>query len=170
MAVYTGLKERVLSDMDTCRRVWEEEGDPMALCEAVRRADLPIWLADSLLVLLTNGQGGYPDTELLERAWDQRNKNDLDRSLALSIAMFRTHPKANLTWEQSRLHGESFARERSQTRAVGDSSAKKTFYKVKKSLTTHRSRYFYAPDGLGDRIQAAWQYVLDVMRRNWVEK
>lgn len=108
--VFDELARRQMRDLETCRLVWEQEGDPLALCEAVRQSDIPDWLASSLLVMLTEGVDIRTNVRL--KAWRARTRHARDAVRAHAVAGARSHPELPQTWELSYVLGEHFTRER----------------------------------------------------------
>ena len=83
--VLQDLQSRELQDVETCRKVWQEDRDPMALCEAVRQsAGIPAWLQDALLVVLTDGVFGDRPACMSE-LWKERfrHQNEAIRDYVL---------------------------------------------------------------------------------------
>lgn len=52
------LQRRQLNDLEDCRIACERAVDPLAVCAAVAKSDMPEWLTDAVLVLLTDGARG----------------------------------------------------------------------------------------------------------------
>ncbi len=125
--LFRELQRRELRDLETCRRVWEQEFDPLALCEAVRQVDLPEWLRSALLVMLID----RPTTKGLRPGmlWRTRATNAIDAIRAAEVAGVRTHPELPQTWEMAFLMGEHFARDHGDDiPAVSPEGAKRSYY------------------------------------------
>jgi hypothetical protein len=143
-----------MSGGDRCRSVWEQGGDPLAVCVAVIASDLPDWLKNAVLVLVT-----MPD--LSERWWRGRTRDAIDAIRAAEIAGIRAHPEAKArnggyTWEEALDLGEHFARRREGTGALTAAGAKRVYERVVKGLEEH-TRYHRAPEGTVERIKQAWR-------------
>lgn len=154
-------RTRELRDLDTCRRVWEQEQDPLALCEAVRRSDLPEWLSHALLVMLTDGEVGYP--ELRRRMWRARRRHAEDWARVSAMASARA-PSEGMTWDLSARVGDVRAREvYGDVAAVSPEGMKRAYQRVCRGLA-HPGRYYRAREGMHERIRAAWAYMLGLMK------
>lgn len=163
--VFSGLKRREMSDLETCRRVWEQELDPLAVCEAVRQSNLPDWLTSALLVLLTDGQY-VADRPLRNRMWAERRKHATDGARAGNVAMLRTLPEHPQTWRIAFELGEHLSRMNSNVAAVSAAGAKKSYERVRQSLEEYPYRYHRARPGMGARIDEAWAYMLALMKEH----
>jgi hypothetical protein len=64
------LRRRVFSDLQDCAMAWMYANDPLALCVAVTKADLPAWLVNALLAVLS-AKGGFS----LEELWRRRESD-----------------------------------------------------------------------------------------------
>jgi hypothetical protein len=159
--VFGELQQRQLTDLDTCRRVWEDEVDPLALCEAVRLASLPEWLVDSLLVMMTEGVNGYPP--LRRKLWRDRARAMNDAVRALNVAGVRVHPQLpRVSWKQSYAIGEELAaRQYNDMPRVSPARAKSSYESVRRNLVAHPMKYYLARDGMKQRIDLAWGNTLD---------
>lgn len=167
-AVMDALNARELESLEVCRHVWEHENDPVALCEAVRLVDVPEWLRSALLVLITDGEEGYPSWR--RRWWRTRRQHATDRARAAHIAMARAHA-VRLPWEQARQVGDRLARERyPEIPEVSDAGLKRAYDRVRRSLAGARGRYYCARAGLGERIQAAWEELARIIEASLTPK
>ncbi|HEV8676836.1 MAG TPA: hypothetical protein VGX21_22600, partial [Methylomirabilota bacterium] len=63
------LHRRRLADLGDCRIAWEQGADPLALCVAITKTEMPEWLADALLLL--HDGAGLP---LLQRLWVRQRR------------------------------------------------------------------------------------------------
>jgi hypothetical protein len=160
--VFRELQRRELRTIEACRQAWEQEHDPLAICEAVRQASLPDWLTSAILVLVTDGEAGYP--ALRKRMWKSRTEAAADATRAAEIAGVRTHPQLPRTWELSFALGERFARDDyPDIDAVGNAAAKRSYHRVRRELSTHPWRFQRARPGMQARIRDAWGYMLSLM-------
>lgn len=97
--VFQELQRRQLADLEDCRTAWERGGDPLGLCVAVTKVDLPDWLADALLVILTDQSEGPTRgwmTQLLRQHWRATHKDAVD-----AVRDQRRHGEARFVY-----HGE----------------------------------------------------------------
>lgn len=161
--VFTELQKREMRDLETCRKVWEQEQDPLALCEAVRQCAIPDWLRSSLLLFLTDSS----DSSLLkaERLWEERRRHAIDATRAAEIAGARSHPDVEMTWEMAYQVGERFARDDySNMPMAGLAGAKKSYHTVRSNLALAPYRYYRAMPGMQECIRSAWAYFLGIMQ------
>ena len=162
--LFDELNKRQMVDLETCRRVWEEDRDPLAVCSAVSLCrDIPEWLVDAVLVMLTDGVAKYQPA-IIKDLWEQRTRDANDRVRAqASVAARVQFPELGLTAEKSRLVGELLTHEKyndPEFATVGASSMKKAYRTVAKGLTA-RSRYYLGTRGISDRIDQAWLAVIE---------
>jgi len=164
------LQRRELSDLETCRHVWEQGADPLALCAAVTHAKLPEWLTSALLVMLTDRAGGWPSMPV-KKWWRQRTQRAIDGVRAAHVAACRIHPEGPQTWESSFLLANELARK--DHKAIPSvarfdnppkiSGIKRSYQKVQRGLVDP-CRFYHAPNGTNERILLAQVYTLGVMR------
>lgn len=166
--VFRQLQQRELTDLETCRRVWEDEMDPLAVCEAIRQSDLPDWLAHTLLLFVTN------DSEHrlvdIDELWRTRKANAIDATRAAEVAGARSHPEVDMTWDTAFLIGEKFAGEGyGAMPRVSPDGAKKSYYSVRAGLALAPSRYYRAMPGMQERIRDARVYLVGLLKGLLVE-
>lgn len=101
------LARRVLCDLERCRRVWLEAQDPLALCEGVRLANLPSWLSDALLMMLTDAAGDFPSIQ--RKLWKARRQQAEDAYRAAAFGVLRAHPEWPKEQRPTRQVAEQFA-------------------------------------------------------------
>jgi hypothetical protein len=154
------LQRRELTDLERCRQVWEREFDPLALCVAVTKSNLPEWLTNALLVQLTDGQGSYPSYR--ERLWRDRRQHAIDGRRAAFVAGVRAHPDHPTTWDDAYEIGEELARLSTDMSTVTPAGAKKSFQRVCRGLQ-RPGRYYRAPLNFTSRIRNAWAHFLSLM-------
>ncbi len=152
------LNRRQLDDLDTCRRVWQSEYDPVAVIEAVRQSKLPAWLEAAVLVLLTEGRGSYP--HLPGDPWRERKRHATDAERAAMLADQRVFGEDGTTWDQAAKQGERLTHERYDLSVVGPQAMKKAFRSVRHGLSEHEGRYYRPSAGLHERIAWAWEHVI----------
>jgi hypothetical protein len=155
-AVVAEIQGRELSDLDTCRRVWQDGGDPLALLEAVRLAGLPEWLTDALLLALSDASFERP---MLPSMWRSRVKHARDAHRASAAASARTFfdQIPEITWQKAFALAASrvcdvFAAEPH----VSPAAVKKSYQAVSKGLADAH-RYYRARPGMQESIEAALQ-------------
>jgi hypothetical protein len=136
------LQSRVLSDLDRCRIAWQQADDPMALAVAVTQADLPDWLVDGLLLVLTDTEGNVPLAEL----WRDRRRDMTDRHRTTAAVSARTLGLDHgLTWDQAYTLGEHLVRENfADAGSVTPAAIKKSHQTVVKNLS-NQGRYHLPP-------------------------
>lgn len=158
--VFRKLQRRQLADVEDCRIAWERAGDPLALCVAVTKCGAPEWLADALLVLLTDGPGG---ARLLRACWKSRARDAIDAVRAAEVAGARTHPELPQTWERAYWFAEKFVDEAgyNDVPKVGLDAMKMSYRRVCRGLVND-GRYFAAP-GFGKRLQLARRRIIGLM-------
>lgn len=160
-AVFLDLQRREMRDLETCRQVWEQDGDPLALCVALIQTDLPEWLKSALLVQLTDGIA-WPS--LREGAWRRRTRDAVDAIRAVEFAGVRSHPTFKATREMAFLMGEHFTRTKfpdlGTITAAGMTAA---YARVCRGLANQPWRYYSPPKGTDQRIKAAWTYMQGVL-------
>lgn len=162
-SVFEELARRELHDLETCRKVWEHEADPVAVCEAVRQSNLPEWLTSAVLVLITDGETGYP--ALRSRMWRSRTHDAVAAHRAACVALARDATQLELTWHEAYVLGQLAAHRASpEARLVGAAGSKRTYDSVRRSLRSHPWRYHRPRAGLGERIDQAWAYMLGLMK------
>lgn len=147
------LSNRVLSDMDTCRRVWQGNGNPVAVCEAVRQSDLPEWLADAILVLLTAEPIlGKP---VARSMWKNRDAETTDAARASVLAALRSAPQP-VTWEAAgNVASTAAAKSFDGIATVSWEHARTSYKRVARSLQTNPTSYYQALPDLPERIAQA---------------
>lgn len=158
-AVLHELQRRELRTLEDCRLAWREGADPLALCVAVTKADLPDWLADALLVLLM-ADGGVPSLEELRvgQFWAHREAEANDAARATAVAAARLddagtgRPARKL--DAALQLGEQIARERAGTPAVSPDAARKSYDRVRDGLASNQGIYWQA-EGIMARLTLA---------------
>lgn len=155
-AVFQELRRRQLADLDDCRLAWEREADPLAVCVAITKCDLPEWLTDALLVLLTDEQLERPVLKL-RRRWAKRGRDAADAARAEVFAALRGGyagiPLARL--EVARVAANRIVRERyTDVEELGEDAIKAIYSRVCRRLRDP-GRYYHAPEGFADRVQRA---------------
>jgi hypothetical protein len=157
------LNSRRLSDLETCRAVWESEADPLALVAAVTLCDgapLPEWLTDVVLAVLT--EGSVLGLSLrLPRQWRLRGSRATDAARAAHAAALRAHPGLETPpWHIAHAVGARLASEDyDDLPEVSGHVAKKSWQRVLRGLA-HRWRYYLAPEGIHARVLTAWERTL----------
>lgn len=147
--------------LDVCRRVWHEERDPLALCEAVRQCRLPSWLIDALLVLLTEDQAGaYRPVK--RGLWQRRTRHAKHAALAHAVASLRGNSEAAgepMKWEAAQTLAAEAVRARFDDMPKATwQVAKKWYTRVGADLELHPSRYYTASAvDFSERLDRAWQ-------------
>ena len=150
------LMRRELRDLDMCRQVWEHEGDPVALLEAIRLCEgrpLPEWLASSLLVVL---QGSGAAGNLIDVAWRNRDSHQDNRSRAWRVVEARV--EKNLKWADAFELGAAAP-------SSPVNNAEWCYNLVRKALTQFPFRYFMPSRRLVDRVDDARTYVTLISQR-----
>lgn len=165
-AVFGELQRRELRDLETCRAVWQRESDPLALCEALRQVpSLPEWLVDGLLVMLTAGDGGYPDVR--KKHWRERTRHAQDAVRAANVAMVRLQVEtdARATWAVAYDLGDMLSHHQcGDVPATSSEGMKRVFARVRAGLSVNRGRYYRARAGMKMRIDRAWSAWLETQR------
>jgi hypothetical protein len=155
-ALMEALSARELETLDVCRRVWEHEGDPLAVCEALRFVDVPEWLRSALFVLITDGERPYP--ALRRRWWRERRRHGFDGMRAALIARVRTYPDHRFSWQDARRIADEHALESyPDLPPVTDAGLKRAYDRVRRSVADAPNRYYRGRPGLHERIHAAWE-------------
>ncbi len=148
------LNKRVLADVDTCKRVWQSSGDPLAICEAIRQSQLPEWLADAVLVLLADGA---KDAKLLRTGWRRRTRDAVDAERAGQVASMRSHPTHPQTWDLAlKLADESSRSRYDDMPAVSSAALRKSYQRVVKELPKDPLSFHHGSPGLSARITKAY--------------
>jgi len=143
------LERRTLSDLATCQRVWEDEADPLAVCEAVRQVDLPGWLLDAVLLLAADSEG------LTRALWTERRTHAVDKARAASVAAARTGDEPS-TWDQALPRADLATRRLfTDMPSVSPAALRKSYQRVGRDLDSRESRYYDAKPGLDEQIAAA---------------
>lgn len=146
------LNSRVLIDLETCRNVWEREGNPVAVVEAVRQAEMPEWLADALLMLLTaEPVFGKP---IARSMWEEREKDMTDAQRAV-VAAARAHPQQPATWEMIGKWGPEFLAKHFDTPRVSGEAIRASYNKVAATLADRPCAYYQQMPGMPDRMAEA---------------
>jgi hypothetical protein len=166
-AVFRELQRRKLSDLEDCRLAWEHGGDPLAVCAAVTKCDLPEWLADALLVILTDEAERGPEVIRLRRRWAKQQRDSLDALRAQTAALARTlNPESAAparTWESAHILAEALVRrDYKAVEKVGPEAIKKSYRLVCRRLAEDPGRYYFAL-GFQDRLRRARQSFLRIM-------
>lgn len=149
------LARRRLTDLDTCRAVWETEDDPLALMEAVRLLGLPEWLEDALLLAVSDGTLGHP---VFAKEWRRRSAAAVDRARAEAVASGRSKidEAPVFTWDVVlKLADLRVRRVYRDVPAVSADAVKKSYQRVAKGLKASPGKYFTARADMGARVAAA---------------
>jgi hypothetical protein len=159
--VYAKLQARRLHDLERCRLVWHEEHDPLAVCVALTRLDLPDWLIDAALYLLALDPATAKN---LRAGWKRRRRSDVDAVRARAVAAMRVQELQPLTWAQAFELGELWAgTSYTGVPRVSASAAKKSYRRVSLGLH-HDGRYFSAPSDFSGRVQLAFARTLERLK------
>lgn len=167
--VFRELQRRKLSDLEDCRLAWEQVGDPLAVCAAVTKCDLPEWLADALLVILTDEAEPGRKVIRLRRRWVQQRRDAIDALRTQKVALARTqNPNTAapaLTWEAAYILAEKHNPvEYADVEEVGPEAIKKSYRLVRRRLEKDPGRYYFAlSPGFPDRLRRARQSLLRIM-------
>jgi hypothetical protein len=147
------LNSRVLVDLETCRKVWETEGNPVAVVEAVRQAELPEWLADALLILLT----AEPvfKKPIARSMWEHRDKDMSDAARAGIVAVHRGHPQHQSTWGEIGEQAPTFLTDHFDTPRVSGEAMRASYELVARTLEARPAAYYQQMPGMPDRMAAA---------------
>jgi hypothetical protein len=163
------LRSRRLSTLAECQLAWERAGDPLAVCTAITKTDLPEWLADALLALLFVGV--LPKVSLLQKVWARRDQDSRDARRAWEVVKARAHPDhpgpdAAFTWEEAYQLGEYLSRTPDSSR-ITPAAAKKSYNLVSKRLEANPGRYYAPADGeaLAARLRLAGRRMLEIMEQ-----
>lgn len=135
------LNHRQLNSLEDCRLAWETDMNPVAVCAAISKSDLPEWLVDACLVLLVDGgEGGKFQRPL----WKRFMRDATDAQRALMSALARTDPTITPppTWEVAYKLADSVVSKLGGS-AVSPGMMKKSYNRVAKNLN-QRGRYFGA--------------------------
>jgi hypothetical protein len=159
--VFRELQARQLRDIETCRQAWEQEGDPAAVLEAVRAMRLPDWLSSAIVVLVTDGEAGYP--AMRRRLWLDHSRAMTDRARVFQIAGVRTHTDA--TWRESFAVADRLTRGQFDDMPTATAAGlKRAYQRVSTGLKLNAFRYYVAMPGFAEFIERAWTRQLEVMK------
>jgi hypothetical protein len=163
--IMDALNGRVLNDTETCRAVWEHSQNPLAVCEALRRSDLPEWLRSAAVFLIVDGSEG--GRRFAKKAWRGHHLDSLDKIRAGHVAKLRAYPGAAVTMEQACLEADMLTRARYKEAmpSVTTRGIQAAFTRVCTRLRDPW-RYFSAPPGLHLCINAAYDDFLRLMKAN----
>lgn len=174
-AIFKELQRRCLTDLEDCRLAWARAGDLLAVCVAITKCDLPEWLADALLVILTDEAEGGPRIMRLRQRWARRRRDALDAVRVETIAVARdphlvapgTDILPRQTWESAHVLAELYTRQRYRdVEAVSDEAMKATYRRVRQRLGENPGRYYYPPGaGLDARLRLARERFLASIER-----
>jgi hypothetical protein len=158
-AVAQEIDRRVLADLEDCRVAWKHN-NPVALCVALMKVDIPEWLADALLTWLiaTGGNAtmaqAFPTTEYWRDA--RREQLDATRALtALAVRGIEDQPKRTEI-EAFTMVAEYLADRLGDDVApvVDADTIRKSLERVEAGLTCEGA-YWKADEGLAERIRLA---------------
>jgi hypothetical protein len=138
------LQRRQLNDLEDCRLAWQEDGNPLAVCVALTKCDLPEWLTDALLELLTLEAHDPKRGARLRDRWARQHRDDVDAARAQAVALARTGMQP-ITWDEARVVAERFLREQYTDVEAVDGEALKRSYRLVCERLTDGARYYYAP-------------------------
>lgn len=154
------LQRRRLGSLEDCRIAWEQGADPLAVCVAVMKSDLPRWLVDALLILLY-GAPLVPRSRgrtMLQKLWAQRERDAVDAKRAWEVARARSHPEAWQTWEVSYRFAkyviERQAAELGMDLSGVSEEAMKKSYRLVAARLREDGRYYWAEDGFSEQLRA----------------
>jgi hypothetical protein len=163
------LRGRKLKTLADCRLAWEHAGDPLAVCVAITKTEMPEWLADALLALLF--VGAQPKRSFLQRLWARKDQNARDAKRAWEVVKARAHPEhqgpgAAFTWEEAYQLGEYLSRTPESPRTT-PASAKKSYALVSRRLEENPGLYYVPVDGeaLAARIRLAALHLVEIMEQ-----
>jgi hypothetical protein len=150
-AVFKQHAARELSDVERCRLAWERCGDPLAIVVAITQADIPEWLIDGVLFLLTEESEGSRPTAL-RKLWRGRRRDAIDMYRAACIAGLRLDQRQPpYTWDRAYEDGDRLARLYFPTiPTVSPGAMKKAYARVAGRLK-NPGRYYRAPSGFSER-------------------
>lgn len=147
------LQRREFRTLEDCRLVWEEAGDPIALCVAVSKVDLPEWLADALLAVVTEDATGKPPFLRLRDRWKKHALAAVDAARASASLTARGHLAQ--TWEQSWSTAESAIQAViKHAPKVGQDAIKASHRRVRSGLDSS-GMYYQVPPDLRRRVLLA---------------
>lgn len=159
-AVWYELAHRELRNLDICKRAWKDDRNPLALCEAVVQSKLPTWLADGLLVMLTENQQRTP--AIKRGLWRAFDRHMIRALYAYRVGAMRGNSEAaGSPIKLEAVH--AYAAEWIDARVEGIGkitldNAKKAFYLVRSDLAAHPWRYYDKGSiDYNDRVVQAWE-------------
>ncbi len=157
--VFAELAKRQLTDMDSCREIWTNSADPLALCAAVTLAEVPEWLRDALLVLLADGAA---DAGLQRLLWKVRKRDERDAARAAEVAGLRCHPQVLVPWDLALRMADLFVRDHhSDEPSVSPEAIKQSWQRVSRGIADP-ARYYFVPD-VAQRVSASGARVLALL-------
>jgi hypothetical protein len=163
------LEGRQLDDLERCRIAWEGQLDPVAVCAAVVHSDLPPWLTDALLVLLSEQSELGLSAKSAEQ-WEARKADMLDRARAEAYASaltlipeLKTRTTDTKAVTAGRVAVNRVKEVHAHESAVGDEAIKASHRRVRNGLK-NPGRYYLAPKGLQERVLAAWDSFLQLVK------
>jgi hypothetical protein len=160
LSIARELMRREFADLEDCRVAWAKASDPVALCVALTKVDLPQWLADALLVWLFAGGGSDAVEQMFpfREYWAARRAEaeDAQRAALVIAARGTDAQRPAQTWGEASGVAEQVVRKALETPAVGADAVRKTVDRVRVGLK-NEGAYWKSDDGLGDRLRLALQ-------------
>ena len=146
------IDRRVLTDLDDCRRVWEQHADPLALLVGVLMAEVletwPTWLVDGLVLALCAEDA---ETKLeglrLGPRWAAKHREMADAKRAATVLALRHHPDKREKWVDAQETAGERQPEVAGTDPVSAETVRKSYGRAIKGLADDGA-YWQAPPGV----------------------